>query len=214
MSPSKPRTRDAVPGDQVNRPGWIVQGTEPDDWELMRRFQDRGDDVAFESLFRRHREGLYQFLLRLSRSPTVAEEVSQQTWLKLVELAGQGRYRAAAPFRTALFSMARNRFLDEHVRRHEATRSIPIDDPDVGELPDGGADIGVFLERLESQAAVEQALGALPRAQAEVVALWMQGFELVEVARITGAPWHTVVSRKRYALEKLRRALAPGDEGG
>ena len=41
---------------------------------------------------------------------------------------------------------------------------------------------------------------ALPVEQYEVIALWMQGFSLTEVAEITGAPWHTVVSRKTYAL--------------
>lgn len=180
----------------------------------MRRFQERGDAAAFESLFRRHKAGLHQFLLRLSGSATAAEEVSQQTWLKVVELAEQRRYRPAAPFRAALFSMARNHYFDEYVRRHGATRSIPLEDAEVGELPDGDDDAGELVERLERQAAVEQALGALPPAQAEVMALWMQGFELGEVARITGAPWHTVVSRKRYALAKLRRALARRVEGG
>ena len=188
----------------------IVQGTEPDDRELMRQFQDSCDAGAFEALFRRHAAGLYQFLLRLSGRPAVAEEASQQTWLKLVEMAEAGRYRPG-PFRAMLFSMARNHYFDEYVRSHEASRTSPLDE--VGDLPDDDADVGRLLERREGQEAVERALVALPPAQAEVVALWLQGFDLAEVAQITGASCHTVVSRKRYALVKLRRVLAVRAEG-
>jgi RNA polymerase sigma-70 factor (ECF subfamily) len=176
----------------------------------MRRFQDGCDPGAFETLFRRHSAGLYQFLLRLSGRPAVAEEASQQTWLKLVEMAEADRYRPG-PFRAMLFSMARNHYFDAYVRSHEATRSSPLDE--IGDLPDDDADVGRLLERREGEEAVERALGALPPAQAEVVVLWLQGFELAEVARITGASWHTVVSRKRYALVKLRRVLADRVEG-
>lgn len=180
-----------------------------DDQELMRRFQERGDPAAFEVVFQRHRSGLFRFLLRLSGSASVAEEVSQQTWLQIVELAREGRYRPTATFRTTLYCLARNRWVDDYVRRHEATHVTPLDDPEAGleELQAMDADVTEILARKESEASVTEALATLPSEQREVIVLWMQGFELVEVARITGSRWHTVVSRKRYAMEKLRRAL-------
>lgn len=185
-----------------------VEGS--DDRELMTRFQERGDPAAFEALFHRHRTGLFRFLVRLSGNPTVAEEVSQQTWLQLIELAERRRYRPTASFRTALYSLARNRWVDDHLRRKEATRSLPLDDPRaaIDQLPAEDRDLGEALIQQQDAVAVSEALASLPSEQREVVALWMQGFELVDVARITGARWHTVVSRKRYALEKLRRTLA------
>jgi RNA polymerase sigma-70 factor (ECF subfamily) len=199
-----------MPRDDAHPSRSFVQEAGPQDRELMQRFQDQGDAGAFEALFRRHAAGLYQFLLRLSGRPAVAEDASQQTWLKLVEMAERGRYRPG-PFRAMLFSVARNHYFDEHVRSHEATRSAPLDE--AGELPDDDADVGRLLERHEARAAVERALGSLPPTQAEVVALWLQGFDLAEVAQITGASWNTVVSRKRYALVRLRRILASELEG-
>jgi len=182
-----------------------------DDQELMRRFQERGDPAAFEVVFQRHKLGLFRFLIRLSGSPTVAEEVSQQAWMRVIELAKEGRYRPVASFRTTLYCLARNRWVDEYVRKREATLATPLDDPEVAveELQAMDTDLAELVARRESEAAVTEALAALPSEQREVVALWMQGFELVDVARITGARWHTVVSRKRYALEKLRRVLGP-----
>jgi len=173
--------------------------------------QERGDAAGFEMIFHRHKGGLYRFLLQLSGNATVAEEVSQQTWLKLIELAEQGRYKPTASFRTMLYTLARNRWMDEHVRRREAVRSVPMDEAqeELAEIPTGGPEVGDLLARRESEAALAEAMAMLPPEQREVVALWMQGFQLVEVARITGARWHTVVNRKRYALEKLRRHLAP-----
>jgi RNA polymerase sigma-70 factor, ECF subfamily len=198
---------------EVDREGRVVLEMDEDDRALMQRFQDAGDAEAFERLFERHTGALYRFLLRLSGSPAVAEDVSQQTWLKLLELAERGGYRADAPFRSALYALARNRYVDEHVRGHASARSVSLDDPDVGELAAEGEDLGALLERRESRDAVDRALAALPPAQREVIALWMHGFELGEVAHITGDGWHTVVSRKRYALAKLRRALATLEDG-
>jgi len=197
-------SRSITPGESLK-----VEGA--DDQELMRRFQERGDPAAFEVVFHRNKLGLFRFLLRLSGNPTVAEEVSQQAWMRVIELAKEGRYRPVASFRTTLYSLARNRWVDEYVRRHEATHATQLDDPEVAVEELGGmeTDLTELFARRESELAVREALAALPPEQREVVALWMQGFELVEVARITGARWHTVLSRKRYALEKLRRALAP-----
>jgi len=182
----------------------------------MTSFQESGDAAAFEALFHRHKGGLYRFLLRLSGNPAVAEEVSQQTWLKMIELAEQGRYEPVAQFRTLLYALARNRWMDDHVRRHEPSRTMPLDEAraEVLEMPSGDPDAADLLVLREGEAALAQALTALPPEQLEVVALWMQGFRLVDVARITGAGWHTVVSRKRYALARLRQQLLPLRQGG
>jgi RNA polymerase sigma-70 factor (ECF subfamily) len=180
-----------------------------DDRDLMLRFQERGDMRAFEELFARHRDGLYRFLLRLSQNPAAAEDVSQHTWLRLIEVAEAGRYRASADatFRTYLFTLARNRYFDEYSRHHDATRVDRLDGIDE-EVADPGAETPEQIcARLQERDQVAQALRQLPPDQREVVVLWMQGMELVEVARITGASWHTVVSRKRYALDKMKRSL-------
>ena len=56
----------------------------------------------------------------------------------------------------------------------------------------------------QTRSLLEQAMQTLPLEQREVLALWMQGVELVEVAGLTGVPWATLVSRKKYGLRKIR----------
>jgi RNA polymerase sigma-70 factor (ECF subfamily) len=181
-----------------------------DDQALMLRFQDEGDVRAFEELFARHRDGLYRFVLKLSLNPAAAEDISQHTWMRLIEVAEAGRYFASAnaSFRTYLYTVARNRYFDEYTRHHEVTHSESLDANGL-DFPDEDSETPEQVcARLQSHERVGQALRDLPPDQREVVVLWMQGLELVDVARITGASWHTVVSRKRYALAKLKRSLS------
>src|SRR5262245_53863375 len=185
---------------------------EPDDKSLMLRFQAEGDTAAFESLFARNKDLLFRFLLRLSGNNAVAEDISQHTWLKLIELAEARRYRAddSASFRTFLFTLARNRYVDQEHRRHGATRTDSLEQ--LSKELDERADDELLDPQLlagdaQTRSLVEDAMRTLPAEQREVLALWMHGVELVEVARVTGAPWATVVSRKKYALSKIRTFL-------
>ena len=184
---------------------------DPDDKSLMLRFQEEGDLRAFETLFARNKDALFRFVLRLSGNTTVAEDVSQQAWLRIIELAESGGFNAgsSATFQTFLLTMARNRYVDEYVRRHESVRTESLSGHDVDTLgeSDEANELIELLDREHTRSRVHSALQELPFEQREVLALWVQGTELREIARITRAPWHTVVSRKKYALRKLASLL-------
>ena len=145
----------------------------------MLRFQRDGDCTALASLFERNRAALLRFLTRLSRNRTIAEDVAQQTWLKVIDAARQGAFAAASDvaFRTWLCTLARNHFIDEYRRKFAATRSVP--------LP---ADLGATLaethrsarscgaaRRATTHARLYNALRRLPFEQRQVLALWADG---------------------------------------
>ena len=177
------------------------------DKELMMRFQEDGTYDAFERLFHRHRDGLFGFLLRLSGNDKTAEEVSQAAWLKLLELARRGGYRSdtSASFRTFLFTLARNEYIDQHVRKHDVARTESLEgNPGVepsSDLPNG------LTQTLTGQLRrhIDAALATLPFEQREVITLWAAEFTIEQMAAATGAPRDTVLSRKKYALKKLRQ---------
>ena len=85
-------------------------------------------DTALARLFERNRGVLLRFLTRLSRNRTVAEDVAQQTWLKVIDVAHQGAFAATSgvAFRTWLCTLARNHFIDEYRRKFIASRSVPL----------------------------------------------------------------------------------------
>ncbi|MEN1940911.1 RNA polymerase sigma factor [Luteimonas sp. MJ246] len=167
----------------------------------------RGDVGAFEALYARHRERLYRFLLRQLRDPGLADEVFQDTWQRVVA-AGRD-WRPETLFASWLYRIARNLVADHwRARQHRPPapvdaeeRTLRVEDPDTPELQ-----MLAFARRRELQ----QALDALPDEQREVVLLRLeQELSLEDIGEITGAGRETVKSRLRYAMDKLRAALAP-----
>jgi RNA polymerase sigma-70 factor, ECF subfamily len=182
---------------------------EADDAELMLAFQVERDYGAFEALFHRHKDMLLRFLARLSGNPAIAEDVSQQTWLKVIDVARRGAYtrRPDVAFRTWLCTLARNHFVDEFQRKFVVSRADPLPD-DFDNLPDSGADPLEALDRREMARRVDAALRQLPFEQREVIALWAADVGIDAIAAMVGAPRDTILSRRKYALAKLRLALA------
>lgn len=176
-----------------------------DDQALMLRFQQHGDSQAFARLFERHKDGLLRFLLRLTASPVQAEEVSQIVWIKLLEAAEHGTYRASATaqFRTWLFTLARNAWLDLERRGARLEFRGEVPEPEV----EDGAPQERALEQAQIDQALERAIQALPVEQREVIALWADGVPYRDIARIQRVAVDTVIGRKRYAVAHLRAQL-------
>ena len=190
------------------------------DESLMLAFK-AGDARAFEQLVRRHRGAVFNFLLRLCGQRQRAEDLLQETWLKVVR--GASTYEPKARFTTWLYTIARNQCMD--ALRKESYRKAESLDAPVGR----GEDERPLVERVPSDQAapdrgahnraigplIEQALGRLPAEQREVFILReYHGAPFKEIAEVTGVPENTVKSRMRYALEGLRKNLsALGLEG-
>ena len=164
-----------------------------------------GDAAAFEVLYRKHRGGLFRYVLRSVRERRLAEELFQEVWLKVIE--ARERYAPQAKFTTWLYAIAHNRLID-HFRssglRSAETISEELPDPPAraGEQPEQKA---VFREQ---GARLVAALEAMPLAQREAFLLHEEaGLSVPEIAAITGTDMEAAKSRLRYAVAKLREAL-------
>jgi RNA polymerase sigma-70 factor, ECF subfamily len=181
---------------------------EPEDAELMRRYA-AGDARAFERLYARHRGALHRFLVRQTRDPEFAGDLFQETWSKVI--AYRDRYESRARFRTFLFHVARNCWLDAlRARGRDVTWAAMTIEPDDAVIADPRAR---GPESLAAGAAATErlrlALAELPEAQREAFLLHEEaGLTIDEVANVTGVGAETAKSRVRYALSKLRAALA------
>lgn len=171
----------------------------------------RGNLDALSQLIARYQHRLYRYLLRLVRDPAEAEDLFQQTWLRVAEKISS--FDAARNFDSWLFAVARNLALD-HLRRF---RPRSLDEP----LPsDSGsetaADRLVSREMLPLDRVLESersgrlaaALLELPVIYREVVSLrFEEEMKIEEIAHVLGAPLSTVKSRLRRSLEQLRVSL-------
>ncbi|NNF40771.1 MAG: RNA polymerase sigma factor [Woeseiaceae bacterium] len=182
-------------------------GQTADDSALMLRYQD-GDLAAFDTLYRRHNDPLYRYLLRLSQNRDTADDLFQEVWGKIVKT--RARYRPTARFTTFLYRVAHNCFID-HLRRnkrhanHAEFKAESHSDP--GEQPDAATERRLAKERLS------KALMDLPEAQRDTFLLHEEaGLSLEQIAAVTGSNRETAKSRLRYAVNKLRVAIADGSE--
>jgi RNA polymerase sigma-70 factor (ECF subfamily) len=181
------------------------------DEELLAAFQ-QGDVGAFEALLRRHRAPLFTFLVRMLGEREKAEDLAQETFLRIVKGAQAWEHRAR--FQTWLYTIARNLCVDQS-RRDRFRRADSLDQtgPDdepamVDSVPAGDPSPDRGAESARLRPVLQKALLSLPPDQREVFILREQaGMPFKEIAEMVGANENTVKSRMRYALEGLRKAL-------
>jgi RNA polymerase sigma-70 factor (ECF subfamily) len=174
----------------------------PDDGALMLRYAD-GDVSAFETLYARHNDALYRYLLRLTYHPPTAEDVFQETWGKVIK--ARDGYRPTAKFRTWLFRVAHNCFVD-HLRRHRRHAGDIEFDPETLSADTDPPELET--ERALARRRLEAALADIPAEQREAFLLHEEaGLGIDQIAFVTGVDREAAKSRLRYATRKLRAAI-------
>ena len=174
----------------------------PDDSALMLRYQD-GDVTAFEALYRRHKDPVFRYLLRLSGHHEAAEDVFQEVWGKIIK--ARASYRPTAKFTTFLYRVAHNCFID-HVRRNRRHAGATELKPEL--FSDEREPLELTTERQLAKQRLAEALGTLPEEQRDAFLLHEEGgLSVDEIAAVTGSNRETAKSRLRYAVAKLRAAI-------
>ena len=182
--------------------------SDDEDAQLMLAYAS-GEMRAFETLYSRHRAALYRYLVRQARDGEIANDLFQEVWSRVI--VNRARYEARAKFRTFLFTLAHNCFID-HCRRLKARpMAMGVDDADAADLlpADEEALPEMEIERDENSRRYRAALATLPPEQRDVYLLHEESdLSLEEIARVTGVGAETAKSRLRYAVSKLKAALS------
>ena len=161
------------------------------------------DHRDLERLFDAYAQPLYGFLAYRTGDPVLAEDLVADTFERA--LRGRRRFdRRRASERTWLYAIALNCQRDYERRRGAEQRALtrhgPPGDP-------GGED---WVGRLERREDVMRAVGALPPAERDAIALrYGAGLTNPEIARVLGERLTTVEGRVYRALRRLRDALEP-----
>ena len=175
------------------------------DEALMQAYAN-GDASAFDRLYARHKVAVYRFFLRQNLTEAVAEELTHDTWLRVIKASD--RYTESAQFRTYLFSIARNISVDYYRKKstqHENTAYTDDNEPYSQEADSHAAD---SLDGQQLNAAIKQQIALLPDIQREIFLLKQEsGFTIEEIAEITRQNKEKVKSSWRYAVKKLRVGL-------
>lgn len=157
-----------------------------------------GDVDRLGVLFERYHRPLFGFFARLTADRQASEDLVQEVFLRV--LRSRHTYRPGSQFRTWMYQIARNVWID---RRHVHGREVPIDES--LDSINGYAGPGVAAERSQEVRFLKQALGALAPDKREVLVLSRyQGLKYDDVAEILGCETNTVKVRVHRALKELR----------
>lgn len=179
------------------------------DEELMARIKT-GDQDAFAELMNRYEVRLFNYLKRIVRNAADAEDVYQETFLRVYRHAA--RFNPESAFRPWLYRIATNLCMDlmrKRSRRKEtslesggAGNDSPLTVKDLSPSP---AEVSEHHER---QAALAKAVAELPEKQRAVFLLARyEGLPYAEIAEVLDVPVGTVKSRMNTAVNQLMRLL-------
>jgi RNA polymerase sigma-70 factor (ECF subfamily) len=176
------------------------------DRELVARLR-RGDPAAFDRAYAEHRARLYSFLVRLARRPWLAEDLLQETWLRLARHAS--RLAEETNLAAWLYTVARNLYWSYRrwalldASRLQELGLLRIRERD--ETPFGEA------ARNETERRLEAALAHLPAKYREVLLLvTVEGIDQEEVARMLGLSYEALRQRLARGRAMVREQLSDG----
>jgi RNA polymerase sigma-70 factor (ECF subfamily) len=145
---------------------------------------------------------LLRYLIYLTSRREQAEDLVQETWLRVLERAGQ--YDGRSRFEPWLFSIARNLAIDDLRRRQRDG----VNSPDAPERAGDGDSPFMAAAKSEDAIRIAGALGALEPIYREALLLrFQEDLSLAEIAEVAGAPVTTISSRIQRGLAMLRSDL-------
>lgn len=167
-----------------------------------------GDAEFIAQLVEQYQHRLYRYLLRLVSKPSTAEDLFQQTWLRVMDRIRY--YDPRRSFEGWLFAVAHNLAIDHLRRKQPESLDEPLPSGETQadltrtEMP-GALELLMTKERAEF---VNEAITELPIAFREVVSLrFEEGMKLEEIATVLSLPMGTVKTRLHRALKSLRLIL-------
>jgi RNA polymerase sigma-70 factor (ECF subfamily) len=172
--------------------------------EIARGLSRRDPDLL-DHLIEKYQHRLLRYLLSLTRSRELAEDIFQETWIRVLERGRQ--YDSRHEFSTWLFTIARNLVID-HMRRKQPASlntltntddAVPFDIPDVAQP----SAFDTTVQREQNDQISAGMLHIATEYRESLVLRFQEGMSLEEIAAVTGAPLGTVKSRIYRGLSAL-----------
>jgi RNA polymerase sigma factor (sigma-70 family) len=178
------------------------------DSELIHSFLN-GDDQSLEALIYRYKDKIYTSIYMMVKDKYLAEDIFQDTFLKLIKTMREGRYSDQGKFLPWAVRIAHNLCMD-HFRK--VKNQVPVtlpDGVDISHLFSGREESASDkMERRQVDSSVRQLIELLPEDQREVIILRMYGdMSFKEIADLTSVSINTALGRMRYGLINLRKMI-------
>jgi RNA polymerase sigma-70 factor (ECF subfamily) len=170
----------------------------------------QGDEKAFAKLVQRHKSKIYTTVYLIVKDQYVAEDLTQDAFVKAVEMLKSGRYNDEGKFLPWILRIAHNLAIDFFRREKRYPEVVFEDGSSVFNALEFADDSYESLQiKQETHEQLRELIQRLPDTQKEV--LIMRHYEEMsfqEIADATGVSINTALGRMRYALINLRKQLS------
>jgi len=171
-----------------------------------------GNNRAFDLLLSHNQSKLFSYILFVVRNRDVADDIFQETFVKIITKLQQGCYKPSGKFSAWAMRIAHNIIMDWY--RAQKTDKIvePTKENDLSNL--GSADIQIGnienqFVNMQTLADIKKLMQHLPPSQREV--RFYQEMSFKEIAKATGVSINTSLGRMRYAILNLRKMVREND---
>ena len=177
------------------------------DAELVLAYQ-QGHEQALSVLITRHKDKVYTAIYMLVKDKYLAEDLFQDTFLKIIKTIKEGKYTVQGKFLPWAIRVARNLCMDYFRRtRLQVTITLP-DGQDISSLLGSSDWASDAIEKRQVHDTVRKLVEDLPEEQREVIVLRIYAdLSFKEISDLTGVSINTALGRMRYALINLRKLV-------
>lgn len=175
-----------------------------------------GTDDAFDVLLERYKDRLYSYILYNVRNTDVADDIFQETFVKVVVTIRDGRYTETGKFFAWVTRIAHNLVID-FFRREKGENTVSTDETEVdilnnAKLAERSAQGAIDSE--QTLVDLQLLINKLPQEQREVVQMhYFQEMTFKEIADEKGISINTALGRMRYGILNMRKMAQRFDLG-
>ena len=175
-----------------------------------------GTDEAFDVLLERYKDRLFSYILYQVRNADVAEDIFQETFVRVVVTIRDGRYTESGKFYSWVTRIAHNLIID-FFRREKGENTISTDETDIDLLNNAKLSDRCAQSAIDSEQTfvdLHLLINKLPQEQREVVQMhYFQEMTFKEIAEEKGISINTALGRMRYGILNMRKMAQRFDLG-
>ncbi len=180
------------------------------DQQLIQQYKE-GKQSAIETLIERYRSRVFNYILLIVKNSDLAEDLFQDTFIKVIRSLSQGRYKDNGKFISWVLRIAHNLAID-HFRKEKQFNVVSNDDYEsdifnTNKLAEDNIEDLMISKQIKEE--VKKLINELPDDQREVIMLrHYAGLSFKEIAEQTNVSINTALGRMRYALMNMRKVIS------
>lgn len=182
------------------------------DRELIRLYVN-GDEAGLETLIDRYKSKIYTSIYLLVKDESLAEDIFQDTFIKVINTLRNGRYNEEGKFLPWVMRIAHNLVIDYYRKERRTPVVVTSDGFDIFDvLQFADESVETRMIREQTYRDLRLMIQRLPDDQKEVLIMRHYGdMSFKEIALVTGVSINTALGRMRYALNNLRKMMYGGE---